>query len=111
MGSSYTHLQTMISTSVNEFSYHINLSGIHQRIYLKFIQWRVITGQYSYINIFESTIPCAPTNFQCRDDSGIHKFDRAMSNVSVGLSHDLMVYRLISNVSVRRKRSGYANYT
>ena len=34
-----------------------------------------------------------------------------MSNVSIGLAHDLMVDRLISKVRVKRSRSGFATYT
>ena len=31
-----------------------------------------------------------------------------MAKFSIGLAQDLMVYRLISNVRVKRKRSGFA---
>ena len=34
-----------------------------------------------------------------------------MANVSIGISQDLMVDRLIRNTRVRRKISGYATYT
>ena len=45
---------------------------------------------------------------QCRGDLGIHYFDRAMENVSIGLAQELMVEILISKVRVKIKISGFA---
>ena len=54
-----------------------------------------------YINIVERRIPSAPPTIRCRDDSGINAFDIAMTNVSIELSHELMVEILIRNFRVR----------
>ena len=64
-----------------------------------------------YINIFYSRVPCAPPKIQCRDDSGIHDFYRAMENVSIGMDQDLMVDIFISKVRVKRTRSVFATHT
>ena len=66
---------------------------------------------HRYINIVESRVPCAPPTIHCMDDLVIHEFDREMANVSIGLAQDLMVDRLISNIRVKRTRSGFENYT
>ena len=62
------------------------------------------------INIVESRVPCAPLTIQCRDDLGIHEFDRAMSNIPIVMDQALMVDRLIRNVRVKRTRRGFATY-
>ena len=41
----------------------------------------------------------------------IHEFDRAMSNVSIVLDHDLMVDILINKVRFKRTRIGLETYT
>lgn len=46
-----------------------------------------------------------------QDDMALYEFDRAIVNVSLGLAHDLMVDRLISNVKVSKTRTGYATIT
>ena len=66
---------------------------------------------HRYINTVESRVPCTPPTIQFRDDSVIHDFDRSMENVSIGLSQDLMVDRLISKVRFKRTISRYATYT
>ena len=38
----------------------------------------------------------------------IHDFDRAMFNVSIGLTQDLMLDRLIGNIRVSMTKGGYA---
>ena len=38
----------------------------------------------------------------------IHDFDRAMFNVSIGLTQDLMLDRLIGNIRVSMTKRGYA---
>ena len=81
------------------FSCQMNLIWIHQRICMKFHQWRRIIGQvqffHQYINIVERRVSCAPPTIQCRDDSGIHEFDRAMEKISIRLAQYLMVGRLL----------------
>ena len=63
--------------------------------------YRTSSNFHGYINIVETRVPCAPPTIQCRYDSGIHEFDIAMENVSIGLSQDLMVDRLIREVRVK----------
>ena len=74
-------------------------------------EYRKSSNFHRYINIVENRVPCAPTTINCRDDSGIHEFDIAMANVSIGLSQDLMVDILIIKVRVKRTRSGFTTYT
>ena len=74
-------------------------------------EYRTSSNFHRYINTVEIRVPCAPPTIQCRYDSGIHEFDRAMANVTFGLAQDLMVDILISKVRVKRKRSGFATYT
>ena len=54
-------------------------------------EYRAISNFHRYINIVESRVLCTPPKIQCIDDSGIHKFDTEMENVSIGLAQDLMV--------------------
>ena len=51
-----------------------------------------------------------PPLIQCRYDLGIHEFDRAMENFSIGLAQDLMAEILMSKVRVKRIGSGYETY-
>ena len=74
-------------------------------------EFRTRSSFCCYINIVESRIPSSPPTIQCIYYSGIHIFHKAMANVSNGLAQDLVVGRLISNVRVRRKRSGCTTYT
>ena len=74
-------------------------------------EYRTSSNFHLYINITKSRVPCAPTTIQCIYDSGIHEFDRAMENISIGLAQDLMVGRLIIKVRVKRTRSEFATYT
>ena len=46
---------------------------------------RTSSNFHCYINIVESIIPGATPSVQCRENSGIHDFGRAMGNVSIGL--------------------------
>ena len=41
----------------------------------------------------------------------IHDFDRAMLNVSIGLSQDIIVGRLIGNIKISMVNKGYAIIT
>ena len=41
----------------------------------------------------------------------IHDFDRVKVNVSIGLSKDLVFYRLIGNIRVSINKKGYATIT
>ena len=61
-------------------------------------EYRTSSNFHWYINIFDSRVPCAPPEIQCRYDSGIHEFDIAMENFSIGLAQDLMVDIFISKV-------------
>ena len=72
-------------------------------------EYRTSSNFHRYINIVESRVPCAPPTIQCRDDSGIHEFDRAMANVSIGLAQYLMLGILISKVRVKRKKKWIRN--
>ena len=40
--------------------------------------YRTSSKFHCYINIVESIIPSAPPNIECKDDSGVHEFDREM---------------------------------
>ena len=73
--------------------------------------YRTSSNLHRYINIVESIVPYSPPKIQCRDDLGIHEFDIAMANVSIEMSQDLMVDRLIIKVRVKRTRSGFTTYT
>ena len=64
-----------------------------------------------YINIIESIIPISPPTIQCRYELGINESDITTTNVSIGLSHDLMIEIVIINVRVCITRSRYATYT
>ena len=66
---------------------------------------------HRYVNIVESRVRCAPPIIHCRYDLGIHEFNRAMANVSIGLAHDFMVDIFISKFRVKRTRSGFSTYT
>ena len=68
-------------------------------------------NSHQYINIVESRVTCSPPTIQCRDYSVIHEFDISMSKFSIGMFQGMMVDRLISKVSVKRKISGFATYT
>ena len=74
-------------------------------------EYRTSSNFHQYINIVESRVPCTPPTIQCIYESVIHEFDRAMSNVSIGLDHNLMAEILIIKVRVKRTRSGFATYT
>ena len=74
-------------------------------------EYRTSSKFHRYINIVEIRAPCAPPTIQCRDDSVIHDFDRAMEIFSIGMVQDLMMGRLISKVKVKRARSGFTTYT
>ena len=74
-------------------------------------EYRKNSNFYQYINIVESRVPCAPPTIQCRYESGIHEFDRAMANFPSGLAQDLIVEILISKVRVKRTRRGFATHT
>ena len=74
-------------------------------------EYRTGSNFHQYINIFESIVPCAPPMIHCRYDLGIHEFNIAMANVSIGLAHDFMVDILISKVRVKIKMSVFSTYT
>ena len=74
-------------------------------------EYRKSSNFHRYINIVESRVPCAPPTIHCRDDSGIHEFDREMQNFPIELDQDLMVDQLISKVRVNKTRSGFTTYT
>ena len=48
---------------------------------------------------------------QIQDDIAIHEFDRALTDISLGLSQDLIAERIISNVKTRQQRFGFATIT
>ena len=73
-------------------------------------EYRTRSSFHQYINIVESRVSCATPLIQCRDELGIHEFDRAMTNVSIGLDQDFMVDILISKVRFKRKISGLKTY-
>ena len=58
-------------------------------------EYRTSSKFHRYINIVESRVPCAPPLIHCRDDPGVHEFDRSMENVYIGLAQELMVDILI----------------
>ena len=72
--------------------------------------YRKISNVKRCINIVESIIPRTHPAIQCRDDSGIHSFDIAMENISIGIAHYFMVDRVFRNVRFRRTRSVYSTY-
>ena len=74
-------------------------------------EYRTSLNLHQCINIVDRRVPCVPPTIQCRYDSGIHEFDRAMTNFSIGLSQELMLYRLINKVRVNRTRSAFSTYT
>ena len=74
-------------------------------------EYRTSSNFHQYINIVEIRVPCSLTTIQCRHNLGIHEFDRAMSNVSIGLAQDLMVDILISKDRVKRTIIGFTTYT
>ena len=74
-------------------------------------EYRTSSKFHRYINTVDRIIPGAPPTTQCRDDLGLHDFDRAMEFFSIGLSQYFMVDRLIINTRVMRTTSGYASYT
>ena len=73
-------------------------------------EYKTSSNFHQCINIVDSKVPCAPPRIQCRDDSGIHEFDRSMENISVVLAQYLMVDRLISKVRVKITRSRFTAY-
>ena len=73
--------------------------------------YRTSSKFHCYINIVEKRIISAPATIECKDDSGVHEFDREMKKIFIGLSHELVVDRLIINFKVRITRSGYSTYT
>ena len=54
----------------------------------------------SSINKVRNQTPYAPPVTNIQDDMEIHDLSRAMLNVSIGLAHDLMLYRLIGNIRI-----------
>ena len=74
-------------------------------------EYRTSSNFHRCINNVERRVPCTPQTIQCIDDSGIHEFGREIANVSIGLSHYLMMGRLISKVRIKRTRSGFATHT
>ena len=54
---------------------------------------------------------CDPSVTYIQDDMAIHDFARAMVNVSVGLSQDFMVGKLIRNSRVYMTKKGYSTIT
>ena len=59
-------------------------------------EYRTSSNFHLYINIVESRVPCAHPTIQCRDDSGIHEFDRVMVHVFIGVAQDLMIKNYLS---------------
>ena len=55
--------------------------------------------------------PYAPPITHIQYDISIHDFNIAMVNVSVGLAHDIIVDRLISNMRVYMTKKGYVIIT
>ena len=74
-------------------------------------EYRTSSNFHFCMNVFDIIIPSAPKTVQCIYDTGVHQFDKLMTNVSIGISQDLMVDILIRNVRDRITRSGYATYT
>ena len=68
------------------------------------VEYRKSSNFHRYINIVESRVPYAPPNIQFRDDLGIHELDRAMENVYIELTQQLMVDIWIMKVRVKRTR-------
>ena len=48
-------------------------------------EYRKSSNCHQHINISESRVPCAPPTIHCRDDLGIHEFDRAMEILPLDL--------------------------
>ena len=74
-------------------------------------EYRKSSNFHRYINIAESTVPCATPTIQFIDYQRINEFDRSTENVSTGMAQELMVYILISKVRVKRTRSVLETYT
>ena len=64
-----------------------------------------------WINQVRSQTPCDPPFTYIQDDMDIHDFDREMVNVSIRISQDLMVDRIIWNIRVSMTKEGYATIT
>ena len=114
MVSSHILLMTMISMTVNGFSYHILIWDTSKNLFeisSMEEEYRTILNFYRCIHIVESRIPSAPPIIHCRDDSGIHEFDMAMETFSIWISRDMVVDRLIINFRIVRTRSRYSTYT
>ena len=79
--------------------------------YSMYEEYRKSSNFHCCINIVKIRIPSAPPTIQCIYDSGVHKFDIEMENVSIGIAQELMVDILIRNVRVVITRSGYSIYT
>ena len=63
------------------------------------------------INKVKSQTPCDPPVIYVQDDMSIHDFDRAMVNVSIRLSQDLVMDKLIWNTRVSMTKKEYARIT
>ena len=74
-------------------------------------EYKTISNVHRFANIFVGIITSTPLTIQCIDESGIHEFDRVISNVSIGLSQYLVVDIFVSNFRVRRTRIRCATYT
>ena len=66
---------------------------------------------HQYINTVEIRVPYAPPTIQCRDDSGVHDFNRAMTKFSIGMAQDWMVDILIIKVRVKTAIIGFETFT
>ena len=71
-------------------------------------EYRTSPSSHRKINKIDIIIPSENPTIICKYVSGIHDFDKAMENVSIGLSQNFMVEILIRNARVRRTRIGYA---
>ena len=69
---------------------------------------RRIVFNLRLINQVRSRTPCAPPVICIHDDMGIHDLYRSMVNVSIGLSQDIMLDRLIGNIKFFINRKVYA---
>ena len=63
------------------------------------------------INHMRSQTPCSPPVTYIQYDMAIHDLDIEIANVSIGLSQDLMVDRLIGNIRVYMNKKGYTAIT
>ena len=61
-----------------------------------------------WINQVISQTPCGPPITYIQDNMAIHDFDRAMVNISIGLSQDLMLDRLIRRIFISKTKREYA---